>query len=92
MVKVGKAFSGGLGQRGKRVGKFKYGVWACLRDWIQEEMPPCGVGPGQLACFRFEDRSQEFHFYGTNDELELVSADKIQAGKMREAEFIAMLP
>jgi len=64
MSKVGKAFTGGLGQKAEKSHKGHYGVWACLRDWIEEEMVTCGVGPGQLACFRFDERTREFHFYG----------------------------
>jgi len=45
-----------------------YGVWACVRDWIEEEMTSCGVGPRQLACFRFDERSREFHHYGQSCE------------------------
>ena len=64
MVKAGRAFTGGLGQLAEKSAHGHYGVWMCARDWIEEEMVRCGVGPKQLACFRFEERSREFHFYG----------------------------
>jgi len=64
MGKVGKAFTGGLGQKAEKSHQGHYGVWACVRDWVEEEMVKCGVGPGQLACFRFDEKTRAFHFYG----------------------------
>ena len=35
-------------------------MWACVRDWDWEEMMACGVGLGEFACFRFDERSRQF--------------------------------
>jgi hypothetical protein len=88
MAKVGRSFSGGLGPGAAA----HYGVWACVRDWIPEEMLKCGVGPGQLACFRFHEKSREFHFYGSNDDVKLVSEELFQDGHIKEEHVMAMLP
>jgi len=92
MGKIGKSFSGGLGHKAERTSKGHYGVWACVRDWIPEEMIKCGVGPGQLACFRFDEISREFHFYGSNDKMKLVSEEAIRGGFIKEENVLAMLP
>jgi hypothetical protein len=92
MTKLGKSFSGGLGPKAARSATAHYGVWACVRDWIPEEMLKCGVGPGQLACFRFDERSREFHFYGSNDDVKLVSEELFQDGLIKEEHVMAMLP
>lgn len=92
MSKVGKAFTGGLGQKAEKSHKGHYGVWACVRDWIEEEMVTCGVGPGQLACFRFDERTREFHFYGINEELKLVSDEAVRDGLLVEESVKALLP
>ena len=68
-VSSGKSFTGGLGHKASYAGEHEYGVWACVRDWDMEEQLACGVGARQLACFRFDERSKQFHLYGTNDEL-----------------------
>ena len=31
-------------------------MWACVRDWDWAEMRSCGVGLGQFACFKFDER------------------------------------
>ena len=92
MGKIGKSFSGGLGHKAERTSKGHYGVWACVRDWIPEEMIKCGVGPGQLACFRFDEISREFHFFGSNDKMKLVSEEAIRGGFIKEENVLAMLP
>jgi len=92
MGKVGKAFTGGLGQKAEKSRKGHYGVWACVRDWVEEEMANCGVGPGQLACFRFDERTRGFHFYGSNEELKLVSEESISSGFLLEENVKALLP
>ena len=92
MRNIGKAFSGGLGVRAERTLKRHFGVWACVRDWIPEEMIKCGVGPGQLACFRFDEISREFHFHGRNDEVNLVPEETLREGFIKEEGVHAILP
>jgi hypothetical protein len=92
MSKVGKAFTGGLGHKSERSNRGHYGVWVCVRDWFPDEMRKCGVGPGQLACFRFEERSREFHSYGKNDDVKLVSPEAMHHGFFKEEAMISMLP
>jgi hypothetical protein len=92
MRNLGKAFSGGLGARAERTAKGHFNVWMCVRDWIPEEMIKCGVGPGHLACFRFDEISREFHFIGKNDKEKLVSEEKLREGFIKEENILAMLP
>ena len=92
MAKMGKSFSGGLGQKAERSTKGHFGVWMCVRDWIEEEMVQCGVGPRQLACFRYEEKTKTFQFYGTNIDVKLVSDEAIARGRLKEESFLALLP
>ena len=92
LVKLGKAFSSTLGRKAQRSAKGHYGVWACVRDWNPEEMLKCGVGPRQLACFRFEEKSREFHFYGSNEKVKLVSEEAFRGGLIKEEDVMASLP
>jgi hypothetical protein len=55
-------------------------------------MIKCGVGPGQLACFRFDEISREFHFHGRNDEVNLVPEETLREGFIKEEGVHAILP
>jgi hypothetical protein len=55
-------------------------------------MLKCGIGPGQLACFRFDERSREFHFYGSNEKVKLVSEEAFRGGLIKEEDVMASLP
>jgi len=92
MGKIGKSFTGGLGHKAKKSVKASYGVWACVRDWIEEEMTACGVGPRQLVCFRFEENSRQFHYYGSNAEVKLVAEEAALDRLLKEEAIMAMLP
>ena len=52
----------------------------------------CGVGPSQLACFRYEEKTKTFQFYGTNIDVKLVSDEAIARGRLKEESFLALLP
>ena len=67
-------------------------MWACVRDWDCEEMVACGVGLGEFACFRFDERSREFHFYAKNHDVKLVSPEAMHQGFLKEEAMTSMLP
>ena len=78
LVRIGKAYSGGLGRSAVKNHYGDYQLWMCLRDWNFTEMRSCGVGFGQFACFRFEERSEVFEPWGTAETLRILSKEQIQ--------------
>ena len=46
----------------------------------------------QADCLRFDEISREFHFYGSNDKMKLVSEEAIRGGFIKEENVLAMLP
>jgi len=66
LVRVGKAVTGGLGLDSSNDKNGDFQTWWCLRDWDWFEMRSCGVGIGQFACFKFDERSGEFVHLGTS--------------------------
>ena len=75
----GKAFTGGLGQEVQVTDSKSYHQWMCARDWNVEEQLACGLGPGEIGCFRFNkkaDKGSGFDWYGRNAERRLVSESK----------------
>jgi len=77
----GKAFTGGLGQEVEVTGSKSYHQWMCARDWNVEEQLACGLGPGEIGCFRFNkmaDKGSGFDWYGRNAERRLVDEYKQQ--------------
>jgi len=86
----GKGYTGGLGKRMvKRIDK-EFGVWACVRDWDDEEQMACGAQHNELACFWFEEKSREFQFKGLNEQTRLVTPAQhkhgmdVEDGSLRE--------
>mmetsp|Transcript_56239 Transcript_56239/g.133565 ORF Transcript_56239/g.133565 Transcript_56239/m.133565 type:complete len:106 (-) Transcript_56239:194-511(-) len=49
-----------------------YGVWACVRDWNPLHQVACGAGDGMLACFQYDEESQQFSFWGMNQHVRMV--------------------
>ena len=84
MVRVGKAFSGGLGRSAVTNQLVDFQLWMCLRDWDWSEMRDCGVGIGQFACFRYDERSGKFVSWGTAEDLKLLSEAQIAEGMEKE--------
>mmetsp|Transcript_37384 Transcript_37384/g.93823 ORF Transcript_37384/g.93823 Transcript_37384/m.93823 type:complete len:205 (+) Transcript_37384:1827-2441(+) len=80
----GKAFTGGLGGEAEVNGAVEYRQWMCARDWDVKEQLACNVGPGELACFRFEERSDEFVDFGRNFHKKIVSGPKQMQGVGKE--------
>jgi len=72
----GKAFTGGLGGEAEVNGAVEYRQWMCARDWDIEEQLACNVGPGELACFRFEEMEDKFEDFGRNVHKKIVSMPK----------------
>ena len=67
-------FTGGLGEvaRKSSAAAKQYGVWACVKDWNSTQQLLCGTGPGRLACFKYEEVSGKFEFWGLNADLRLI--------------------
>jgi hypothetical protein len=76
---IGKAYSGGLGRSATKNREGDFQMWACVRDWDWTEMRSCGVGLGQFACFKFDERSREFVYWDTAKKLKLISPEKLLA-------------
>ena len=34
----------------------------------------CGAGPDRMTCFKYEDKSKRFDFWGLNSDLRLVES------------------
>jgi hypothetical protein len=81
----GQAYMGGLGMRRVQKAGVKYDVWSCVRDWDEEEQLACGARRNELACFWFEENSQQFHFKGLNQKTKLVSREQYARGMEMEA-------
>jgi hypothetical protein len=67
-------FSGGLGVLAQKTSTTSYGVWACVKNWDPQQELYCGAGPDRLSCFKYEDKSQHFDFWGLNSDLRLVES------------------
>jgi hypothetical protein len=76
----GKGFTGGLGKRMVKRADKEYGVWACVRDWDEEEQMKCGAQHNELACFWFEEKHRTFDFKGLNHETRLVTPAQYEHG------------
>jgi len=50
-----------------------------MRDWSEEEQRACGVGPREVACFHFEERTRAWLFKGLNAHLETVGKKQLEA-------------
>jgi hypothetical protein len=81
---IGKVFTGGLGYRATNGKHGEFRLWVCLRDWDWAEMRTCGVGLGQFACFKFEERSREFVHWDSEETLKLISAEKYKESFAKE--------
>ena len=83
----GKAFTGGLGGEAEVNGQVEYRQWMCARDWNVEEQLSCGLGPGEIGCFRFDEKAVNgsgFEWYGRNDERKIVSERKRMDGVAKQ--------
>jgi hypothetical protein len=83
----GKAFTGGLGGEAEVNGQVEFRQWMCARDWDVEEQLACGLGPGEIGCFRFDEKSDHgsgFEWYGRNDEKKIVSERKRMDGVAKQ--------
>ncbi|EKX31098.1 hypothetical protein GUITHDRAFT_122697 [Guillardia theta CCMP2712] len=92
LSRIGKAYTGGLGPMAVRTYYVNYGVWICVRDWNADEMNNCGIKHKQLACFRFEENSREFHFDGVNEVVKYVPMQNYMMGLDTEASLMKVLP
>jgi len=92
MVKMGLAYTGGLGKKGEMLSTFDktYGVWACAKDWGVEEQLKCSVGQGELYCFIYEENMMQFDDYGTNMEKKLVKMDKEMRNDMEYLDGLSL--
>lgn len=85
---AGKAFSGGLGSNMDVASGAIFRSWVCASDWGNvTEQAACGVGRGELACFRYDEAAppaRAFVAYGLNKEMLLVSPAK-QEDALRKA-------
>jgi len=84
LVRIGKAYSGGLGRSAVKSVHADYQLWMCLRDWDWTEMRSCGVGIGQFACFRYEERSEVFEHWGAAETLKILSKEQIADSMEKE--------
>ena len=86
---AGKAFSGGLGTDMDMSSGSMFRSWVCASDWGNAtEQAACGVGPGELACFRYDEGAppeRAFVAYGLNEEKHLVTPAK-QEDALRRAD------
>jgi len=83
----GKAFTGGLGGEAEVDGQVEFRQWMCARDWNVEEQLSCGLGPGEIGCFRFDEKSDSdsgFEWYGRNDDKKIVSERKRMDGVAKQ--------
>lgn len=80
----GKAFTGGLGGESEVNGAVEFRQWMCARDWDVSEQLACNVGPGELACFRYEERTDVFEPFGRNVHKKIVSPPKQMEGMAKE--------
>ena len=85
---VGKGYTGGLGTRVVKRNNREYGVWACIRDWNEDEQLKCGAQIGELACFRFEERKRTFEFRGLNSKTMSVSQEQARRGELIEDKLL----
>ena len=84
---IGKLFTGGLSKGAVRNKDVDMQMWVCVRDWNWNDMAVCGAGPGRFMCFKFDERSRTFFYWGTNDELKLVSEAMIAEGLEKEDRY-----
>ncbi len=47
--------------------------------------------PLDCGC-RYEENSRQFHFWGRNEEVQLVAADAAAAGRLKERASIVIVP
>ena len=87
----GKAFTGGLGGESEVNGVAEYRQWMCARDWDVEEQLACNVGPGELSCFRFEEKEDVFEPFGRNAHKKIVSAHKVMEGIHKEKRGLTVI-
>ena len=88
---VGLVYTGGLGAAASNDQDGYFRMWMCVRDWNWVEMRSCGVGLGQFACFRFNEISGEYVYWGTAKELRMISAEKYDASFSKEGVYIPLL-
>mmetsp|Transcript_59654 Transcript_59654/g.122353 ORF Transcript_59654/g.122353 Transcript_59654/m.122353 type:complete len:391 (+) Transcript_59654:1683-2855(+) len=92
MARVGKALTGGLGMSADRSFKGDYRTYVCLRDWDVEEQFACAVKAHEFACFKFEERSREFHWFGLNSDLKVARPAVVEEAREKERQMISPLP
>ncbi|KAJ1488092.1 hypothetical protein T484DRAFT_2138492 [Baffinella frigidus] len=84
MARIGKSFTGGMGQKAMHSAGMDPGVWVCVRDWDRMEQSRCGAAPGRYACFAFNEMQQHFDFLGLNEKTQLVTLEQEREGKVLE--------
>eukprot|EP00961_Rhodomonas_salina_P082858 1113801-Rhodomonas_salina.1 len=91
MAKHGKSFTGGLGAKAVHTFHKHYGVWVCVRDWDVTEQLACGAKPGEIVCFRYNEKDEMFDYYGMNAELMLVKEEQAEEAMEKELDQMATL-
>lgn len=99
----GMAFTGGLGGEAVVNGAVEYRQWMCARDWNVTEQVACNVGPGELACFRYNEKAGMtmtspgqgalgWDFLGRNSEkhVKLVSPAKLRSSSMSSSSLSSL--
>jgi len=92
MLGAGSAFSGGMGSLARTFQYKDDASWLCIRDWDQAEQLKCAAGPGQLACFLWNQKQETFSFYGLNSDVALVTPGEKEGGEAREDAGLSKLP